>query len=198
MQSTDTATPLVADDAAALVTGGRCPTEQDACIVLDHKLKWCDLFNVYKEVSGWYLNPRPGCPLQRPRVDRLLTPKQALIAAGWPYGSLAIEVKASGMKLGPMVAQAMDYGRAVFEITGGNLVLPTWTFLWPAPDRTVGGTIMSLLVQNRIGLIEATNRVPLSLSGWAAGRCFACSRTRRFTSTASARATKLGVADVGR
>lgn len=120
---------------------------------LDARLAKCShLFTVYREVRGYYLQPRIDTleEEKRPRIDYLLVPKPALVEAGWTAGAVGIEAKASGVKLGPVISQCLNYQRAQFEIKpSGVLVGVRWVFIWPL--RAVYNDIESVMNQNRIG-----------------------------------------------
>jgi hypothetical protein len=102
-------------------TTGGWADEGLAVADLDRRLDACGLFQVCREVRGQYVQPRYRAEEKQPRIDRLLIPKMRLIQAGWEYGVVGIECKCSGKKLGPIVAQCLDYGRAVFKSTHSHL-----------------------------------------------------------------------------
>ena len=85
------------------------------------------------------------------RIDRILIPNERLYAAGWRHGAIGIEIKRSGEKLGPPLAQAMDYTRAAWTIreARGISVFLSMVFIWPMPKQY--GPLASVLVHNRIG-----------------------------------------------
>ena len=132
-------------------TAGTYATEEDAAAALDGILITCGLWSVYAEVRGTLCQPRPAQEPKGLRIDRLLIPNQRLRDLGWSHGVVGIEVKKSGTKIGPPLAQALDYGRAVFAIPqlGGIRVWLDWVFIWPMPKQN--GTVASVLCQNRIG-----------------------------------------------
>lgn len=131
-------------------TTGNWVEEDAAKADLDDRLAKCDLFTVFSEVNGVYVQPRYLAEDKHPRIDRLLIPKPRLVAAGWKYGALGIECKASGRKLGPIVAQCEDYSRAAFRSpTTGLDVMCKWIFIWPLSE--FAGDIASVMTSNRIG-----------------------------------------------
>ena len=66
------------------------------------------------------------------------------------HGAIGVEVKASGLKVGPGLTQAVDYGRALFRLqTNSVLVALDWVFVWPL--KSPGGTVASVMAHNRIG-----------------------------------------------
>lgn len=132
-------------------TDGFWQDEDAAKAELDARLLRCvNLFAVHPEVTGYYLQPRYLTSEKAPRIDRLLVPKARLIDAGWTYGVIGVECKRSGMKLGPVIAQCQDYGRAVFKSKLSSVsVACEWVFIWPLQD--VRGDLASVMTQNRIG-----------------------------------------------
>lgn len=144
-------------------TSGEWKTEAESCAYLDNVLERIDKFNVYREVRGYYLQPRLGQQLCTPRIDRVLVPKAALKSAGWSYGPIAIECKRSEENIGPPLAQLLDYSRAAWQIQPGIWVVPEWTFLWPGPLQ-LGGPILSVFAQNRLGIAISTQYAALNLS----------------------------------
>lgn len=118
----------------------------------DVMAKLVDYFGVLREVTGWYIQPRAHVAPKQPRIDRILTPKKALRDAGWDIGPVGVECKKSGEKLGPAISQAIDYGRAVFPISGSCTVNLEWIFLWPS--GVVAGDIGSIMAQQRIGHMQ--------------------------------------------
>lgn len=141
------------DDAGAPrnETSGNWLTEADSASALDRRLASHNLWTVYREVPGVLLQPRPGQVDKSVRIDRVLIPNERLHAAGWRHGAIGIEVKRSGVKLGPPLAQAMDYTRAAWTIAEarGISVLLSMVFVWPMPKQY--GPLASLLIHNRIG-----------------------------------------------
>lgn len=141
------------DDTALSVcqyTDGDWPDEDQAKAELDRRLSLCGLFQSFPEVTGEYTQPRYQAERKDPRIDRLLIPTARLVTAGWRYGVVGVECKKSGMKLGPVVAQCQDYGRAVFKSPrSGISVTCEWVFIWPLEKPR--GDIASVMTQNRIG-----------------------------------------------
>ena len=144
-----------------VTTAGRWATEADSWAALDRILDSCGLFTVYREVAGEILQPRPGQRDRTVRIDRLLTPTAQLIGAGWRYGAVGVEAKRSGEKIGPPLAQIVDYGRSAFTIRGGLRVWLDWVFLWPLDKQH--GTVASFMAQNRLGSAWTSPWRPLEL-----------------------------------
>jgi hypothetical protein len=135
----------------SFVTAGSYPTEADALAALDRILDRCGMFHVYRELAGVLVQLRPGQTQTAVRIDRLLTPTARLEAAGWEDGAIGVEAKRSGVKLGPALAQMVDYGRSQFPCRGGVRVTPGWVFLWPCAKQH--GTTASLMQQHRLGSV---------------------------------------------
>jgi len=140
-------------------TCGEWSTEAASAAELDVRLAHHRLWSVYHEVRGQLLQPRPGQVDKTVRIDRVLLPSQRLHEAGWRHGAIGIEIKRSGIRLGPPLAQAMDYTRAAWIIpeARGISVLLSMVFVWPMDP--VHGPLESVLLHNRIG--------SASFSSWA-------------------------------
>lgn len=142
-----------------LFTSTGYATEDDAKAAFDVIVeRHPDVFGVFKEVTGWYLQPRFNSESRTPRIDRILVPKPRLIEAGWTHGPIGVECKCSGKKTGPAICQCMDYGRAVFRIDSGcrPRIALEWIFLWPVEGT--GGDIESVMLQHRIGRVSVNHR----------------------------------------
>lgn len=114
-------------------------------------------FRPYREVEGHYLFTRPHTEDRQPRADLILRPTGEAVAAGWSLGVIGVEAKRSGVHLGPLVAQVLDYQGAVFYPDGGTGVVPLLWALWPAGQ--VAGPMASVLAQRRIATASiATTR----------------------------------------
>lgn len=136
-------------------------TEADSAAAFDAAVEATGLFFNYKEIRGTLLQPRPGQIDKSVRIDRLMLPTQRLMDLGWHHGAVGVEIKRSGVKVGPAVAQAMDYSRACFTIFGGVQVVPSMVFLWPVDKQH--GPLASVLAQNRLGTAEANRWAALRL-----------------------------------
>lgn len=134
---------------AVQTTCGDFATEDEAVAEFDRIVRSTGVFSVYREVKGRYVNGRPNVDDVQPRIDRILVPRPELVAQGWNHGSIAVECKASGQKLGRVIAQALDYSNAVFEIQPGFHIWCEWLFVWPL--EKVRGDVESIMAQNRIG-----------------------------------------------
>lgn len=113
-------------------------------------------FTPYREVPGHYLFARPHTENSQPRADLILRPTRELVTAGWTYGCLGVECKRSGVKLGPLVAQVLDYQAAAFYPDGGTGIVPTLWAMWPAGQ--IAGPMESVLAQRRILTADVSGR----------------------------------------
>lgn len=155
----DVITPQLPPSPVCQYTDAGYPTEPDACKELDDRLERSGLFRVFTEVWGQYLQPRYTVEQKDPRIDRLLVPTLKLLSAGWRHGAIGVECKRSGEKLGTVIAQCQDYGRAVFTGDAGIGIVCGWIFIWPLSDFK--GDIASVMTQNKIGGLCGTEREPL-------------------------------------
>jgi hypothetical protein len=135
------------------------PDEPSACARFDELAERSGCFKIYREISGCYVQPRMATEDREPKIDRILIPTQRLIEAGWPHGPIGVECKASGKDLGPILAQAQDYSRAVFYLPHGFKVMLDWIFIWPC--EMVLGDLASVMAQSRIGNVTTTNWLDL-------------------------------------
>ena len=106
------------------------------------------MFRIYREVVGTLTQPRPGQRDRSMRIDRVLVPVPELVHIGWAHGAIGVEVKRSGVSVGPPLAQAMDYVRGSW-LVGGIWLQLNAVFLWPMNKQS--GPLASLMVHSRIG-----------------------------------------------
>jgi hypothetical protein len=142
------ALPVPEDGQAHGVTTGSWVTEEASAAALDQRLEAIGMFRVHHEVTGTLVQPRAGQRERLMRIDRLLTPTRELLARGWSHGAIGIEIKRSGIAIGPALAQAMDYVRGSWSVAGVWVQLGA-VFVWPMAKQT--GPLASLMVHNRIG-----------------------------------------------
>jgi hypothetical protein len=135
-------------------TTGNYSTEEEACIAFDEAIAKTELFKSYKEVCGFYLYyPHFKHQDKCPRIDRILIPLPKLTNAGWCAGAIGVEIKKSGVKLGPVISQMMDYMRATWRLSPSNVsVMLDFCFVFPS--EVIGNNLGSLLSQNRIGQVS--------------------------------------------
>lgn len=129
-------------------TCGPWTTETESVAAFDQAIANTGMFRTWTEVSGRYQWLRPSQADRTPRIDRILVPEMALIAAGWDIGPIGVECKRSGEKTGPPISQLLDYTRAAWKLNH-TWVMPEWYFLWPL--QPVKSTLESLFAQQRMG-----------------------------------------------
>lgn len=128
---------------------------------LDGILEECGLWKVHKEVIGSIISPSPEQEDKRVKIDRILIPKADFVNQGWRYGTIGIECKKSGVKIGEPIAQAMDYARSIFELDNGFTAWLRWVFIWPMGPQH--GPMASVLYQQRVGSAYAYSCAKLKL-----------------------------------
>lgn len=137
------------DAVSSPYTLGEWSTEHDSAVAFD-AAAGSDLWTIHREVNGVLAHPRPHQVDKSVRIDRILVPTPRLIQAGWGHGIVGCEIKRSNVKIGPAIAQAMDYSRAIWTLEpSGFRVWLDWVFIWPMGKQH--GTTANVLAQNRIG-----------------------------------------------
>jgi hypothetical protein len=174
------------------LTFGTWATEAEAAAELDAALAACGLWSVYSEVRGTLCQPRPAQNDKTLRIDRVLIPNQRLRGLGWAHGAIGVEIKRSGVKIGPPIAQAMDYSRTtwIIEELGGLRVWLDWVFIWPMPKQ--GDTVGSILAQNKIGSATASRYYLLHLQSGSGQNLITVTRDGEITIGAGASGRKAG------
>lgn len=130
--------------------------EAEGLIDFDERVKRSGLFRSMAEVRGELVHTLPGTEDKTMRIDRILFPTEKLIACGWKHGYVGVEAKKPGEKMGPALAQALDYMRTAFiSQQNGARIMLNWIVLWPfeAPS----GPTESVLAQNRIATCTPRN-----------------------------------------
>lgn len=131
------------------VTFGDWKTEVESAAAFDKAVP-NELFTVHREVCGTLIHPRPMQVERSSRIDRILMPTERLIDMGWRFGIIGVELKRSGEKIGPPIAQAMDYGRSIWTLEPSKFkVYLDYVFIWPMGKQA--GNVASICQQNRIG-----------------------------------------------
>lgn len=149
------------DAVSSPYTSGDWLTEYDSAAAFDVAAD-TDLWTIHREVRGVLAQPRPHQVDKTLRIDRVLVPTARLIQAGWTHGIIGCEIKRSNVKIGPAIAQAMDYSRGVWTLDpSGFRVWLDWVFIWPMGKQY--GTTASVLAQNRIGSATSDKWVRLHL-----------------------------------
>lgn len=132
----------------ASLTSGSYASEDEAKLdfishVNDHH------WHVEQEVSGEVVFPKPDCTARLVRADYVLFPRPVLIEQGWSAGPLCVEVKRSGAKLGPVINQAIDYMRCVFNGPYGQRFQPKFCVIFPM--ERMFEAVQSIMSAQRIG-----------------------------------------------
>jgi hypothetical protein len=128
------------------LTTGFFKTEEEATQALIDSLG--GLFRVYPQIEGRYQFFKHSRNLSYPIIDLILVPNPELKEAGWSWGPVGIEVKASGKKLGPALSQLIDYSTAAYPIHQ-TWIVPDFFFLFPA--NRFKGPLESILAHLRCG-----------------------------------------------
>lgn len=151
------------------ITWGSWQDEKGAESALDAILEeHASLWTVYREVPGRLIQPTEAQVDRSVRIDRVLTPKAELIKLGWDHGAIGIECKRSGEKIGPAIAQAIDYSRSAFCLPStGVRVFLNMVFIWPMSAQH--GALASILYQQRVGSAYSRNSTKLRLKSGEAG-----------------------------
>jgi hypothetical protein len=131
---------------------GDFKTEAESVAFLKELLKQTGLFTVYNEVKGQIIQPRPFVEKVDVRIDFILSPKPKLMNAGWPYGTMGVECKKSGLKINKAFSQTLDYSHSVWKLPSGFLFMCEFHFLWPFPKTH--GFLASIMAQNKIGTLH--------------------------------------------
>jgi len=129
------------------------PGATEALLSIINRNHW----DVQQQALGSMLHPRPEViGSGELKLDILLSPKRVLLEHGWRWGHVGIECKRSGKKIGPVIAQAMDYTRAVWGTPNGFLVMTRFVFVWPceAPKNELA----SLMANHRVGSAQPSGR----------------------------------------
>lgn len=143
-------------------TCGEFQTEAESAAAFDSIVERSGLFHAYKEVPGCLMQPRLRCEEKGVRIDRILVPTKTVVDAGWVFGDIGVEVKCSGKKIGPVVAQALDYMRSAFLLPNGRTIVLDQIFIWPF--CRAAGDVESIMTQHRIGGVWSSDWRPLTFN----------------------------------
>jgi hypothetical protein len=127
------------------------PLETDSARRIDAVLRGAEqhAFAVYAEVTGRRLYIPPGKDAGgKPRIDRIIVPRQPALDLGWEWGAAGIELKKSGEKVGPAVEQATDYQHCQFRLPWAWVSLDL-IFLFPF--ELAHGFQESVMQRNNLG-----------------------------------------------
>lgn len=137
---------------------GEWSEETASAAEFDYRIKNSGLFDrTYSEVRGYYMAHRPNRQEKDARLDRVLLPGPRLREAGWT-SAIGVELKASGVKLGPPLSQAIDYTYCIFWVGPYPMPIPH-IFLWPLRKQI--GAVQSVMAQNCIGCVFGDSGSPL-------------------------------------
>jgi hypothetical protein len=132
----------------SMLTTGNYEAEEDASkdfIAHINDEHW----HVEQEVTGEVVFPKPDCKSRAVRVDYALFPRPSLVEHGWSAGPIIVEVKKSGVKVGPVISQAMDYMRCVFNGPRGQRFQPRFCVIFPL--QRLYEHMQSIMSDQRIG-----------------------------------------------
>jgi hypothetical protein len=103
-----------------------------------------------KGITGEIIHPLPGMKNRDHYfIDRILQPSIKLQNEGWTKGLIGVELKKTGIKVGPPLSQMLDYLRCVWYSPENIKVMIDYCFLWPL--EKCGGVTASIMAQNHIG-----------------------------------------------
>jgi hypothetical protein len=136
-------------DENLLMTAGDYIDEVASVNAFDAIIESSGFFRVYKEVRGYYTQPREGQERKDPRIDRIISPTPELLRMGWTYGFVGVECKRSGIKANTAIAQMMDYQRAIWTLNSGHKIHLSYCFLWHL--KKCHGFVGSLFAQQKLG-----------------------------------------------
>jgi hypothetical protein len=143
------------------------------------------LFEVHKQVPGMLLRSPRNPERRSVKIDRVLVPTQKAVENGWRCGPIGVEIKRSGMPLGPVILQCMDYRESIFDVFGSEKPIALDTvFIFPA--MAIKYTAASIAVGFRVGFCEPDeNRLRLVLGDQTALSCRSGEITHRVPVTDS-------------
>jgi len=131
---------------------GNWDKEADSVSYLDKIIRSTSLFTIYPEITGNLLFMKPHQKQQGMRIDMIISPKPAMVLAGWDRGAIGIECKKSGEKINHAFAQACDYSNTLWQLPNGFTTMCEFSFLWPFPK--MGGFAASQMAQCKIGTLS--------------------------------------------
>lgn len=140
------------------LTEGDFVNEDDAKKALRSMLHGCNDFVIAEEMECWYYGTSPFVNHSTGKLDFVLIPKKPATDFGWRNGVIAIEVKKSGHKVGPLICQMMDYAKSVIEFPNSGIkacVSAVFCF----PSFVAKNEIESVCVNNRIGNCKVRREV---------------------------------------
>lgn len=134
--------------------------EEQIKLKFDRIITDSGLFSIYREVDGFYIQPRNTGLIKAPRIDRILVPKQKIIDSKYNYGIIGVELKADDHKIGRPLLQVLDYMRSVFALVKNGVyyasIMLDTCFVFPFEE--LKGDTESITKQNLIGTGTFTNK----------------------------------------
>lgn len=123
--------------------------EKDAQTWLESYLQSTNCFNVYSQAKGTMIfRHHVQADFPSVRCDVLLIPKSRI-----SLGCIVIEIKKSGVKIGPGISQLNDYMRSVFCVGNHAVqVMPSIGFLFPCHKQH--SATASWMQQQNLGSIH--------------------------------------------
>jgi len=116
------------------LTCGNYEKEADAESAFDNAIN-SDFFVIEKEVEGRRLFDDKAVSVdgQRVRIDRVIHPTDKAVKSGWQHGPIGIEIKKSGVKLGPVFAQVLEYRQSIFlsRLLANTRIMPKFFSIFP-------------------------------------------------------------------
>lgn len=132
------------------ITQSGFATEKEAEDWLSDFINRTGCFRVYRQMQGVLLSRHHRqTELPGVRCDLLLLP-----AGKIRTGAIVIEVKKSGVAIGPSLSQLTDYLRSSFEVVNGIHVIPTYGFAFPV--RKQHRATASYMSHQNLGTCEVT------------------------------------------
>lgn len=153
---------VVVGETRADYTYGGWLTEESSAKEFDWQVSETGLFNVFTEVQGDPLQLRVGQELKSMRIDRVLSPTPKLRESGWTLGPFGVELKKSDVKIGPVIALAIDYRTCAWYMPHGYKVVLDFIAIWPINKQH--GTTASFMAQQRIGAISHSRHSLLKIT----------------------------------
>lgn len=134
-------------------TAGTFATEGESHAAFYELINRLGLFQIFQKKISHQIDWLPRWRNHRETYipDFVLLPLPKLIDAGWPAGeALIVDAKASGVEIGPVCSQLLDYLCASY-MCNQVIVRPSWAFMWPVLKQK--STAASLMAHQRFGTV---------------------------------------------
>ena len=135
------------------MTVGDFATEDESHQAFYELINGLELFQIFQKKISHQIEWLPRWRNHRETYipDFVLLPLPKLIDAGWPAGeALIVDAKASGVEIGPVCSQLLDYLCASY-MCSEVIVRPSWAFMWPV--RKQKSTAASIMSHQRFGTV---------------------------------------------